>query len=472
MTRTETKKSDFTSGPLFSQLIFFTLPLIATGILQLLFNTMDTIVVGRWGGDTPEACETALAAVGSCSSIINLIVGLFTGLATGAGVCIAQEIGARREERVKKVVHTSVTVAMIAGVFVTVIGIVFARTFLRMMNTPESILDEAVPYMWAYFCGMPANMLYNYCAAMLRSSGDTTRPLVFLSVAGVVNILLNLVMVLVFHTGALGVGIATAASHWVCCILIVRFMMKSNGYCHLNLKKLCIHKDVLKRILSIGIPAGLQGSLFSLSNVVIQSSVNSLGDVVIAGNTAAANIGSYIYIAQNALYHTAMTFVGQNVGAEKPKRVRQSILYSALLVTIVGWIVGGSVLLLQHPLLRIFAPENEAVVAAGAVRLTILASSYFLCGLMDVASGSLRGFGKSLSPMLISLAGSCLLRIVWICTVFRAFPQQAVIYLSYPVSWIITAAVLFIVVGVSVIRFSSRVKRENRPLDLSLQQDV
>lgn len=472
MTRTAIKKPDFTSGALFSQIILFSLPLIATGILQLLFNTMDTIVVGRWGGDTPEACETALAAVGSCSSIINLIVGLFTGLATGAGVCIAQEIGAKCEEKVKKVVHTSVAVAMIAGVLVTVIGIVFARTFLKMMNTPDNILDEAVPYMWAYFCGMPANMLYNYCAAMMRSAGDTGRPLVFLSVAGVANIILNLIMVLVFHTGALGVGIATAASHWISCILIVLFMMRTDGYCHLNLKKIRIHKDVLKKVLTIGIPAGLQGSLFSLSNVVIQSSVNSLGDVVIAGNTAAANIGSYIYIAQNAFCHTSMTFVGQNVGAEKPKRVRQSILYSALLVTLVGWCVGGTVLLLQRPLLRIFAPENDAVVAAGMVRLTILASTYFLCGLMDVASGALRGFGRSISPMLISLTGSCLLRIVWIATVFRAFPQQAVIYLSYPVSWLITSAVLFLMIVITVIQFSNQIKREKQPFEPLLQDDA
>ena len=471
MTRAAIKKPDFTSGPLFSKMILFTVPLIATGILQLLFNTMDTIVVGRWGGDTPEACETALAAVGSCGSIINLIVGLFIGLSTGAGVCMAQEIGAGHEKKVKKVVHTSVPVALIAGVFVTVVGIVFARTFLRMMNTPENILDEAVPYMWAYFCGMPANMLYNYCAAMMRSSGDTARPLVFLSVAGVANIALNLVMVLVFHLGALGVGIATAASHWISCILIVRFMMQSDGYCHLSLKELGIDKDILKKILTIGIPAGIQGSLFSLSNVVIQSSVNSLGDVVIAGNTAAANIGSYIYIAQNSLYHTSMTFVGQNVGAKSPARVRKSILYCCLLVTLVGWCVGGIVLLLGNPLLRIFAPDNDAVVKAGMVRLTILASTYFLCGLMDVASGVLRGFGRSLSPMLISLTGSCLLRIVWIATVFRAMPEQWIIYLSYPISWLITALALFLVVTLTVVRFSIQIKREQQPVKLFLEEN-
>lgn len=463
MTRAAIKKPDFTSGPLLSKMILFTFPLIATGILQLLFNTMDTIVVGRWGGETPEACETALAAVGSCGSIINLIIGLFVGLSTGAGVCMAQEIGAGHDKKVEKVLHTSVLVALIAGVFVTVVGIVFARTFLTMMNTPETILDEAVPYMWAYFCGMPANMLYNYCAAMTRSSGDTTRPLVFLSIAGVANIALNLVMVLVFHLGALGVGIATAASHWISCILIVRFMMKSDGYCHLNLRNLAIDKDVLKKILTIGIPAGIQGSLFSLSNVVIQSSVNSLGDIVIAGNTAAANIGSYIYISQNALYHASMTFVGQNVGAKNPDRVRKSILYCCMLVTLVGWCVGGTVLLLGNPLLRVFAPDNDAVVKAGMVRLTILASTYFLCGLMDVASGALRAFGRSLAPMLVSLTGSCLLRILWIVTVFRSISEQWIIYLSYPISWFVTSLVLFLMLTVTLIRFSTQIKRELEP---------
>lgn len=459
------KKSDLTQGPLLSKIILFSLPLMATGILQLLFNTADTIVVGRWGGDSVQARESALAAVGSCGSLINLIVSLFMGLSAGTGVCMAHAIGAKQEKDAERVVHTAVITAVISGTFVTVIGLLFAPSLLKLMNTPESVLDQAVPYICAYFCGMPANMLYNYCAAILRSSGDTTRPMLFLSIAGVVNVILNLIMVLVFHMGALGVGIATAASHWVSGILILLHMLHIEDYCHLDLKKLTLHIPTMKRIFSIGIPAGIQSTFFALSNMIIQSSVNTFGDVVIAGNSASNNLGNYIYTCQNAFYHTAMTFVGQNIGAKKIDRVKKSILYCIGVVTVVGLVVGNTIYLFGSPLLRIFAPDNTAVVEAGMVRLAILAPTYFMLGIMDVENGTLRAFGKSLTPMIVTLAGSCLLRIIWIYTVFRAYREQQIIYYSYPISWCLTALVLLAFVIFAYREFKRKEQIESKPFD-------
>lgn len=435
---------DFTEGPLLSKIILFALPLIATSVLQLLFNTADTVVVGRWGGSTPEECEIALAAVGSCGALISLIINLFFGLSVGAGVCVAHEIGAKNYDGVSRVVHTSVVAAAFSGVVVTVFGLFMARPLLTLMGTDAAVLDQAVPYMCAYFCGMPANMLYNYCAAILRSNGDTTHPLAFLSVAGVINVVLNLIMVLVFGLGAIGVGIATAASQWVSCILIVLYMMRTDGPCRIEFSKLRVDPAKLRKIIFIGLPAGIQSTLFSVSNVLIQSSINSFGKVVVAGNTAGSNLDGYIYITQNTLYHAALTFVGQNVGARRYDRVKKSLACCVVVVTVVGIVAGGLVFTFGRPLLGLFAPGNEGAIQAGMTRLSILATTYFLCGLMEVGSGTMRGLGKSIAPMVISLIGSCLLRVVWIYTVFAAFRSLEVLYISYPVSWILTATTFFI----------------------------
>lgn len=439
----QTGAKSFTEGPLLSKIILFALPLIATAVLQLLFNTADTVVVGRWGGSTPEECETALAAVGSCGALTNLIVNLFLGLSVGAGVCVAHDIGAGDQEGVSRVVHTSVLASLISGAVVTVFGLCMARPLLALMGTDPAVLDQAVPYMCAYFCGMPANMLYNYCAAMLRSSGDTTRPLAFLSVAGIVNVVLNLIMVIVFGMGAVGVGIATAVSQWISCILIVCFMMRTDGPCHITLSKLHVDRIKLRKIVMIGLPAGIQSTLFSVSNVLIQSTVNSFGKVVVAGNTAGANLDGYIYATQNALYHTALTFVGQNVGARKHDRVKKSLLRCIAVVSVVGITVGMAMYLFGRPLLGLFAPGNTGAIEAGMTRLSIMATTYFLCGLMEVGCGTMRGLGKSLAPMFISLIGSCLFRIVWIYTVFPFSPTLKMLYISYPVSWSLTALTFF-----------------------------
>ena len=470
MPHIERKKPDLTEGPILSRIILFSLPLILTGILQLLFNTADVIVVGRWGDTATASASTGLAAVGACGSLTGLLVNLFIGLSVGAGVCVAHGIGARDEERVHRTVHTAVLLSLIGGVIVTLLGVFLARPLLSLMNTPSAVLDEAVPYMRAYFYGMPASMLYNYCAAMLRSEGDTSRPLVFLSIAGVVNVGLNLVMVLVFHLGAMGVGIATAASQWVSAILILLYMLRYDGYCRIDLKKLHIDRKALKKILAIGIPAGLQSSLFALSNVVIQSSVNSLGEVVIAGNAAASNLDGYIYIAQNALYHAAMTFVGQNVGAKKPARIKKAMFCCIVVVAIVGFSVGSLVLLLGEPLLSLYvsssSADRSAVLAAGMVRLSTMGLTYFLCGVMDVGNGILRAFGRSISPMLITLTGSCLLRIVWIATVFRTHQTQEVIYYSYPISWFLTAVTLYALVIFTYRAFKKSVAADPLPRKL------
>lgn len=435
---------DLTKGALLPQIILFTLPLIATGILQLLFNTADTVVVGRWGGETTEIRQTALAAVGSCGALINLIINLFFGLSVGAGVCVAQELGARQYDEVKKTVHTSVLTALFCGVAVGIAGFFLARPMLTLMGTEPSVLDEAVPYMRAYFLGAPANMVYNYCAAMLRSSGDTLHPLAFLSVAGVVNVGLNIVMVVCFGLGALGVGIATATAQWISCVLILIHMMRMEGSCHLDPRALRVDARKLKKIVGIGLPAGLQGVVFSISNVLVQSSINSFhSEAVVAANTAANNLTDYVYISQNSLYHAALTFVGQNAGAQRYDRVRRSILCCAGTVTVLGLALGWLVILFAEPLLGIFAPGNPEVVQIGQIRTTVLSSTYFLCGLMDVGSGTLRGFGRSLRAMIISLVGSCVTRIVWILTVFAAHHTLEILYACYPLSWFLTAATHF-----------------------------
>ena len=452
------KKRDLTQGALVPQILLFALPMMATAVLQLLFNTADTIVVGRWGGSTPEECERALAAVGSCSSLITLFVNLFLGLSVGAGICVAHDIGARDDDGVRKTVHTAVVTALGAGLLVTVLGFLFTKELLRLMGTDESVLPEATKYIYAYFCGMPANMLYNYCASILRSKGDTVRPLIFLSVAGVANVLFNLFAVLVLHWGAMGVGVATAISQWISCILIVIYLMRTDGPCRLRISMLRVDKRKFQRILTIGLPAGLQSALFSISNILIQSSVNSFGPAIVAANTASANIETYIYATQNTLYHASLTFVAQNMGAGNYRRMKHSILHCIWIVTAVGLTVGGVIYLFRNGLLNVYAPGNESVLTYGVVRTTVFCFTYFLCGIMEVGSGALRGIGKSFISMIVSLIGSCVLRIVWIFSVFRMLPIEPTVentkfrlfmlYVSYPVTWIITASALFLMFAI------------------------
>ena len=437
------KNTDLTSGPILPQMILFSLPLMLTGILQLLFNTADTIVVGRWGGATPDECENALAAVGSCGALIGIIVNFFLGLSVGAGVCVAQDIGAKQHDEVEKVVHTSVVAALICGSAVALIGSVLCRPLLALMGTDPAVLDQAAPYMRAYFLGAPACMVYNYCASILRSKGDTTHPLLFLTLAGCANVLMNLVMVLVFGLGAVGVGIATATSHWVSCVLVVLHMTRLEDSCRLDLKKLRIHPEKLRKMLYIGIPAGIQSTVFSFSNVLIQSSINTFGKATVAANTAAGTICDYVYMAQNSLYHATLTFVGQSVGARRYERIRPVVLTAVAVVTVVGLSLSSVVLLFGPELISIFSPGNPEVSRIGMIRILYLGVPYFLAGIMEIGSGLLRGLGRSIHSMVVAIMGSCVFRVIWILTVFAYFRSLESLYLSYPISWALTAAAHF-----------------------------
>lgn len=435
------KQIDMTEGPILGRMILFTLPVLATGVLQLLFNASDLAVVGQFGG---ADSQIEVGAVGSCGALINLIVNLFMGLAVGAGVIAAQDIGAKRYEAVHKLADTALTVSLIGGVAVGVFGFFATEPLLRLMGTTKEILPSAVPYMKAYFTGMPGCLLYNYLAAIQRSGGDTKHPLLFLAISGVANVGLNILMVAGFKLGALGVGIATSASQYIAAAAILIFMLREEGCCRVT--GFALDGERLKKMVLIGLPAGLQGTLFSLSNVIIQSSINAYGTYVVAGNAAGSNLDGFLYIAMNSVYTAALTFVGQNVGAGKYARIKKISFLCVGLVTFIGVSLGVVLVVFGEKLLLIFATgENkDAVVKAGMNRLLVMGTTYFLCGLMDVGCGIMRGMGKTILPMIVSLVGSCLFRIVWIATVCPLFPGNILaLYISYPISWFITAAVQY-----------------------------
>ncbi|NLW73623.1 MAG: MATE family efflux transporter [Clostridiales bacterium] len=438
--KTSVRKIDMTEGPLLGKILVYAIPLMLTGTLQLLYNAADMIVVGRFAADG----ETALAAVGSCGALINLIINLFMGLSVGAGVLVAQYIGAKNYDEVKKTVHTAIPAATILGVVVSIFGFFAAEELLRLTGVEESVLAEAVPYMQVYMLGIPASMVYNYCASMMRSAGDTTHPLLFLSVSGMLNVIFNIVMVVVFGLGAVGVGIATAISTWLSMIFILWFMLRDKGPLHLDLKLLRLNTEKLFRMVKIGVPAGIQGCIFSLSNVVIQTAVNSFGKTVVAGNAAAANIDGFLYNAMNSFYHASLAFVGQNVGANKLHRIRKIAIYCTLMVAACGALLGVVAYTFGRQLLGLYAPGNSGAIETGMIRMSIVTLTYFLCGVMEVGCGIMRGMGSSFIPMTISFIGSCALRILWTVTIFAATPTLQVLYFAYPVSWATTAAAHFI----------------------------
>jgi len=441
MARSNKYEMDMTQGALLPKVLLFALPLIASGILQLLFNAADMVVVGRWAG------KECLAAVGSTGSLINLMVNVFIGLSVGGSVAVAKSFGAGDPAQVHKAVHTAMTLAIIAGVAVGLIGFIFCKPLLRLMDNP--VLDLATTYMKIYFLGMPFNMIYNFGASILRAVGDTRRPLIYLTIAGVVNVILNLILVIVFHMNVAGVAIATVASQAVSAVLVVICLMRSHGAVHLDVKELRIHKRQLIDIARVGLPAGLQGSLFSISNVLIQSSVNGFGEVVVAANAAGGNLEGFVYTAMNAIHQAALTFASQNLGAGKIKRVRRSMWVCIATVTVIGLVMGNLMLLFGKPLLSLYLDDPTAIDLAtgvtvldyGMKRMAWLLPLYCLCGLMDVMVGTLRGVGYSVMPMIVSLTGACLFRVVWVLTVFAANPTLDILYLSYPISWALTFGV-------------------------------
>ena len=428
-----------TEGTLWGKIALFTVPLMLTSFLQLLYNAADNVVVGRFAQDG----EAALAAVGSTGALINLIVNLFIGLSVGTSIVVAQYTGAQKDREVHETVHTSVLISVIFGLILMVIGVTLAKPLLRLMSSPDNVIDLAAVYMRIYFAGMPFNMLYNFGSANLRAIGDTRRPMYILVFSGAVNVALNLVFVICFHMDVAGVALATIISQAISAILVTWCLMRASGSIRLDLRKLRVYPARLKELARYGMPAGFQGMLFSLSNVIIQSSVNGFLKTVMAGNTVASNLEGFVYAMMNTLYQASLTFVGQNVGAKKYHRVAKITLICGVYVTIVGVAGGIGVYRFGASLISIYNNEPE-VIQAGLNRLKWVCQPYVLCGYMDMLVGSLRGMGKSIMPMIVSLMGACVLRIVWIFTIFRANHTLNVLYASYPISWFVTALIHFI----------------------------
>lgn len=430
-------KRDLFEGSLFKNILLFTLPIVATGILQLLFNTADLAVVGMFRG------ETAVAAVGSTSAMIHLIVNLLMGLSVGASVVVAQAFGARDHRLLEKSVHTALTVAFFGGILFGALGFFSSRTILEWMDTDPAVIEGATLYVKIYFIGVPTTMLYNFGAAILRAVGNTRTPLVYLTVSGILNVILNVFFVLAFGMSVEGVALATAISQCFAAILVLRYLRRSRESYRFSFKRLGIDRYSFRRMLAIGVPAGLQGSLFSISNVMIQSSVNSFASVeIIAGNTAAMTLEGYVYTMMNSFSSAAMTFVGQTVGAMRYDRIAKVARRCLALVTGAGLFGGLFCYLLKTPLLGIFLRGEEGnateSLAYGSLRIVFICLPYFLCGVMDVLTGLLRGMGASTLPMLVTVGGVCGFRLLWIFTVFRRYHALWVLYLSYPISWIVT----------------------------------
>lgn len=420
------------NGPIFKKVVLFAFPLMLSGILQLLYNAADIIVVGQFSS------SDAMAAVGSTSSLINLLTNVFIGLSIGVSVLISKFYGAGQQKDIFETVHTAIGLSLICGILVGILGFIFAGTMLEWMDSPENVLPKATLYMKIYFLGMPAFMIYNFGSAALRAVGDTRRPLYYLTISGIINILLNLLFVIVFNLSVMGVALATIISQYISASLIIWCLVKTDGACRLSLKHIRIHFRKLGAILRIGLPAGIQSSLFSISNVLIQSSVNSFGSTVMAGNTAAASLEGFVYTAMNSMSQASLSFTGQNFGAGQLKRIKRIAGICLASVSVVGLILGMAFYLLGTPLSRIYSPD-QAVIDVSLTRLEIICTTYFLCGIMEVLVGLLRGMGQSLLPTTVSLLGACAFRVLWIYTIFAADKTLTTLYISYPISWLLTS---------------------------------
>lgn len=421
------------SGSVLKKMLLFSFPLMASGVLQLLFNAADVVVLGAFAGDN------SMGAVGSTSSLINLFTNLFVGLAVGVNVLAARAHGANSRAEMRNIVHTSVLLSAICGVLIGVIGVILAPEMLILMNATDAQLPLATTYLRIYFMGMPAVLVYNFGAAILRAVGDTKRPLYFLLTAGVINVLLNLLFVIALRMDTAGVALATIISQYISAVLTMLCLIKEQSSIHLDFRRLGIKKPVLLSIIRVGLPAGFQGVIFSLSNVVIQSSVNLFGDNTIAGNTAAQSIEGFIYMAMNTFYQAAISFTGQHVGAKKYERIPRILFSAQGCVIVTGLALGWLAFLFGRPLLSIYSKTPE-VIDAGMKRMAVISTTYALCGCMDVMVGMLRGLGRSIMPMLVSLAGACGLRLLLIATVFQMpeFHNITTLYMTYPISWGIT----------------------------------
>ena len=426
---------DMLHGSLYKGILSYTIPIMLTSLLQLLFNAADLVVVGQYCG------SISVAAVSATGAITNLIVNLFIGLSVGAGVTVAHGLGGQHDEEVHRIVHTALPTALAGGALLTIVGVVFADDFLRFMKTPDNVLPLSAVYMRIYFGGMVFSMVYNFCASILRAAGDTKSPLVFLTLAGVINVLLNIVFVMVFHMNVAGVALATTISQGVSAVLVVTALCRRTDACRLVLRKMRFYKKQLFRMIRIGLPAGIQGSMFSISNVFIQSSINSFNsDAIMSGNGAAGNIEGFVYVIMNSFHQTAVNYIGQNAGAHNFARIKKIFSVCLGYVFLFGAAAGFSVWFFGENLLPIYITDSPEAIAYGLVRFGYVALPYFLCGLMDVSTGALRGLGSSFVPMLISVIGVCGIRIVWIYTIFQIsqYHTPECLYLSYPVTWVVT----------------------------------
>lgn len=436
---------DMLHGPLLIKIVRFAVLLMVSNMLQLLYNAADLIIVGQFSGS-----ETAVAAVGATGSLCNLIVNFFIGLSVGVSVLVARGYGTGNRKSVEEVVHTAISVALISGFFVLLIGFFFSSTFLRWMGTSEAVIDQSSLYLKIYFLGAPLNLLYNFGASILRATGDTKRPLYFLAISGLANVVLNFVFVYYFNMDVAGVAIATITSQGISAVLVLLCLMKQDGMCRFYIRKMRVNREVLGQLVRIGLPASIQSSLFSIANVMIQSSINSFDAVYeavgraphMSGASAAGNLEGFVYTSMNSFYQAALNFTGQNVAAKKYRRMRKVLRYCLGCAVAIGAIMGALVILFGKPLLGIYIPGDEEAIGIGYQRLLLLCSTYWLCGMMDVMVGQLRGLGYSLVPMIVTVGGACGLRIIWIATVFAQYRDWIVLHFAWPISWIITFSVL------------------------------
>ena len=428
------RNQDMLRGPLLGGIITYTIPIILTSILQLLFNAADLVVVGRYCG------SISVAAVGATGSITALIVNLFIGLSVGAGVTVAHGVGSREDAVVHRTVHTAIPMALVSGIVLTVVGVLLSETLLDWMDTPENVLKLSSVYMKIYFAGITFTMVYNFAASILRAVGDTKSPLIFLTIAGILNVALNVIFVTRLHMNVAGVALATTISQGVSAAAMVIVLMRRTDAARLCLKKLRFYKPQLLKMIRIGLPAGVQSSLFSISNVLIQSSVNSFGDVLMSGNAASQNLESFLYASMNSFHQTAVNYIGQNVGAKQYDRVKRIVWICLGSVAVLGLAMGTGMCVFGEPLLGIYITDSQEAISWGLVRLYIICQTYFICGLMDVSTGALRGMGASVSPMIISVLGVCGIRIGWIMTIFKIprFHTPQSLYYSYIFSWTVT----------------------------------
>ena len=449
----KTAQADLTTGPLGKKIFRFSIPLIFSNLLQVLFNMADVAVVGRFAG------SIALGAVGSTTIFVSLFTGFLIGLSGGVNVLVAHHFGADDQKNLSDTVHSAALTCAAAGLVLLGIGCGFAGGILRALNTKPELMDGAVLYLRIYCLGMPALAVYNFGNAVFSAVGDTRRPLYYLSIAGVINVVLNLLFVIVFQMSVAGVALATILSQTASAIMVTVLLVKEEGAMHLDLRHLGFHKKALLQIIQIGLPAGLQSTVFSLSNVVIQSAINSFGSTVVAGNSAASNLEGFIYTGMNAFAQAAVTFTSQNVGARRYDNLDRVMRNCLLCVTVAGLFLGCGAYFGGEVLLHFYSTD-EAVVAAGLSRMQIICTAYFLCGIMDTLASCLRGRGYSVIPMIVSLVGSCLLRLVWIATIFRMFRSTGTLYISYPISWALTAGVHLICLLVVRKKMNDQLKEE------------